>query len=669
MMHMQTSQKLPLDCRCTIIHKNAIYHMEVQESPTGVPLFALQPANTTERFLGTTPTSPWALLALRRGELEVMNGPHAFGFTHPLIASLILARRAAPRHLPSHSASQTPSELMTFPPEAPDSAACQTSSGSPADFGAFSYDSREDLPIREWKGKGGKRDRTEGLSDESEEKDTPFGQLIRAAEFLTNEEKRSSSEPTERVTATETKPGKRKARAEPRAEPERKAERRRDKKKRLSDLGDAGKGSGSAGHSADCGGEPNPETHVAEGEIPVAGFLERRNEGKRKVKLSKRGEEMAQQLRSPKRARRSPETGGSGNSSETGRAAIPGALQTEFASLNRKERNRLKEAAEEQKADPKGDAADDCERNPSGKRKTRNGGFTRRRDSGLVGVLEAGAKGVPDEETLGGKKQIRGYLKRFLPGGDDSSSARETALVCKVQRPVKDVSKHAAKKEAGSVFPGLESPRKLHLDVVNGEISAVEWDAKGNPKRENGSMTKGWEMQKGGLSGEEAEGLFGSSRGNGSPEGCFLEEDEAEEAVQRDEMEFHTPAGSGASDQHGMRPVPLGESDFPASSAAEADGEGPFQSIRRVAEEFRRRTERPAFGSVERGRDSPVRGTDEVIAPVLGAQVSTLALPIFPVPPDGVLTSWTEQHLALLRLRGGSRWALKVRALGWCLRW
>lgn len=107
---------------------------------------------------------------------------------------------------------------MTFPPKPLDSVPYQTSTGSPADFGACSYDSREDLPIREWNGKGRKQKGTESFSENNDVEDTPFGQLIRAAEFLTNEEKRSSSEATpetEEGTGKEAKAGKRKARAEP----------------------------------------------------------------------------------------------------------------------------------------------------------------------------------------------------------------------------------------------------------------------------------------------------------------------------------------------------------------------------------------------------------------------------------------------------------------------
>lgn len=388
---------------------------------------------------------------------------------------------------------------------------------------------------------------------------------------------------------------------------------------------------------------------MAEPEVPVAGFLERRNEGKRKVKLSKRGEELAQQLRSPKRARRSPENGGSGKSSETGKFD---ASQTESASLNRGDRNFLKETAEGQSLDLGGNKNDGSERVFGGKGKPGDEyyeGYDGKSDSGPVGALELGAEAVLKRELTGKKKRKPGPLKRYIPGGVDSSSLEVTAL--KAQKPVAKVS-NAASKGAENLSAGLSSPRKLQFDVLNGNVNAHERNAKGAPRRDDVLMAKGREMREGGASRRKADSLQTFSRGIRVPEHETLEKDEAEGAVRNDDVGFHTPAGSEASEQNGMRTVPLGKAEVPVLSATETDGEGAFQRFKKVAEEFLRRTEQPAFESVEGGRDRPVQGTDEVIAPVLGAQVSSLTLPIFPVPPDAVLTGWTEQHLALLQLKG-----------------
>eukprot|EP00898_Chlorokybus_atmophyticus_P006285 jgi/Chlat1/6658/Chrsp49S06128 len=81
-VHTQDGQ--PLEC-----------DMEVRAGEQGPAFIVRVSGPNTEEYIGTTPSSPWARLALARDLRDIVNGPVAFGFSDPWLQRLLRTTSAA----------------------------------------------------------------------------------------------------------------------------------------------------------------------------------------------------------------------------------------------------------------------------------------------------------------------------------------------------------------------------------------------------------------------------------------------------------------------------------------------------------------------------------------------------------------------------------------------
>jgi hypothetical protein len=420
------------------------------------------------------------------------------------VTSLLSARRVTMRRPPDRAPPQPSprapaAQLMTFPPSRDSlkpigGTNLRPSAGALSEFAAFSYDSREDLPIRAWngsKGKDGQREkdgpkggsfRKQGdgkAATEDEIENTPFSQLVRAAAFMKNQEERVSSaaggERTEKWISGGKMFRKRRLGRELKEQLDRSIGKPA-KKKRLAELGDA------VGSTLQLQGDvvPGQERQVAS-PSPLVGFFEKRKEGKRKVKLSKRGEQM--DLGSPRRACDFPVADGTERSSEANTKSSEGSAKAskEVRKLVVKAKLGLKnqkQVLKRKRVDvPKG------QENPQKIGGQDEDGFVKPSGSREVGTtMERGsefppAATSPKVERLGKTRRKVGPPRRWSPGIDGDGSDRENETIR--TKPSRDTRLSAEGNVGREAYPEeIGSPRMLHFDGAKEEKESAREQGK-----------------------------------------------------------------------------------------------------------------------------------------------------------------------------------------------
>jgi hypothetical protein len=412
------------------------------------------------------------------------------------VTSILRARRVATQRPPDRASPRAPAaQLRTFPSSRSSlkpigGTNLRPSKGSLSDFAAFSYASREDLPIRAWngsKGKDGQREdgpkgesvRRKGggkAATEEEIEDTPFSQLVKAAAFMKNQEERVSGasdvaiggERTEKRISGEKKSRKRRLRGELKE-----ADRsigKPAKKKRLAELGEA---VGSAFQLQDDVA-PGQGRHVAS-PSPLVGFFKKRKEGKRKVKLSKRGEQM--DLGSPRRARASPDTDGAERSSEGDKKS-----SEESAKASEEVRKPFVEAELDLKKQKKRKRIDGFkgQENPQKTGGKEDNGVVKPSGSPEFGTMTERGSGSPPAATspkverMGKTRRKVRPPRKWSPGFDGEGSDRDNETIR--TKPCRDTRLSAEANAGRGASPEeIGSPRKLQFDgAKEGKESARE---------------------------------------------------------------------------------------------------------------------------------------------------------------------------------------------------